>query len=135
MILKLNDDDLTKIHFVARLLKKDLKYDYTHQQLAVKADISESKLRVAFKQVYNNTIHGFVTELRVEKAKEILETTGWSLDTVANHTGFKEPGRLIRTFKKNTGLTPLDWRLRYEDDHDGEDYRYLSFSQNLISSF
>jgi AraC-like DNA-binding protein len=107
----MKESDLEKIRLVAAILEKEHKYHYTHQQLALKVGTNESHLRVAFKQIYNITISAYLREIRVSKAKELLENTEWSLNTIASHIGFKDASIFIKNFKKSTGLTPLKWRV------------------------
>lgn len=102
--------DPEKIHQVATILEKEYKYHYTHQQLAFKIGTHESKLRVAFKQIYQCTIHEYLTRIRITKAKDLLLSTDWPLQTIATYCGFTNSSLLIRHFKKSTGLTPLQWK-------------------------
>jgi len=106
----MKESDLAKVHLVAKILQKEHKYHYTHQQLAQKVGTNESFLRVAFKQVYKTTINTFLREIRVSNAKDLLENTEWSLNTIASQVGFKNASIFIKNFKKSTGLTPLNWR-------------------------
>ena len=108
----MKESDLEKIHLVATILQKEHKYHYSHQQLALKVGTNESYLRVAFKQVYKTTINAFLREIRISKAKELLENTDWPLHTIASHVGFKDASIFIRNFKKSTGLTPLKWKQK-----------------------
>ncbi|HEY8896477.1 MAG TPA: helix-turn-helix transcriptional regulator [Niastella sp.] len=108
MSIKLND--LAKVKRVAAILKKEYKYHYTHQQLALKVGTNESQLRVAFKQVYKTTINTYLRDIRVTKAKELLENTQLPLHMVAAQTGFNDASVFIKNFKKSTGWTPVKWR-------------------------
>lgn len=108
--MSLSESDCEKMRLVAVFLEKNYKYHYTHQQLASKVGTNESKLRVGFKKVYNCTIHQYVTELRVNRVKELLLTTDWSLRMIACHSGFKDSSILIKNFRKSTNLTPLEWK-------------------------
>jgi AraC family transcriptional activator of pyochelin receptor len=108
----LKESDLEKMRLVAAILEKDCKYHYTHRQLAFKVGTNESKLRVGFKQLYNCTIHEYLTAFRITKVKEMLHANDWPLQVIATHSGFKNPSILIRNFKKSTGLTPLEWKAK-----------------------
>lgn len=108
--MSMKESNLIKIHLVAAFLQREYKYHYTHQQLALKVGTNESHLRVAFKQVYNTTINAFLREIRISKAKELLENTEWPLYMIAVHVGFKDASIFIKNFKKSTGFTPVKWR-------------------------
>ena len=52
---------------------------------------------------------GYISEVRTEKAKDLLagEIT---IAEVAKQAGFRDSAALIRTFKKNVGMTPGQYR-------------------------
>lgn len=50
----------------------------------------------------------------MEKAKELLRDTDLKVNEIAAEVGY-QPSYLIRVFKKNTGVTPGQYR---EDIHD-----------------
>ena len=108
--MSIKASDLIKVQQVAAILEKEYKYHYTHQQLALKVGTNESHLRVVFKQAYTITISAYLREIRVTKAKELLENTELPLHTIAACIGFKDASIFIKNFKKCTGCTPLKWR-------------------------
>ena len=110
--MELKESEYIKIRLVAAILEKDFKYHYTHRQLASKVGTNESKLRVGFKQLYNCTIHEYITAFRVGRVKELLLSTDWPLEMIAAHSGFKNSCVLIKNFKKSTSLTPLVWKAK-----------------------
>ena len=105
-----NANNLEKVKRVVAILEKEYKYHYTHEQLALKVGTDESCLRIAFKQVYETTIDEYLHEIRVAKAKELLEMTHLPVHTIAATTGFTDASAFIKDFKKSTGSTPLKWR-------------------------
>lgn len=55
----------------------------------------------------------YVQSLRVEEAKQLLETTGDATDAVAQSVGYEEPACFRRLFKRLTGVTPAAYRRRF----------------------
>jgi LacI family transcriptional regulator len=51
-----------------------------------------------------------VTRLRVQRAKELLRETSWSLAEIAERTGFKYGEYLHPAFTQQTGVTPGTYR-------------------------
>ena len=51
--------------------------------------------------------------LRIEKARELLETTKTPITQVANDVGYEDPASFRVTFSKLTGLSPSDYRKRF----------------------
>ena len=49
---------------------------------------------------------------RMEKAKELLHTTEETISRIAAKVGYNDEGYFITAFKKETGCSPADFRLR-----------------------
>jgi transcriptional regulator GlxA family with amidase domain len=55
----------------------------------------------------------YVHSLRVEEAKQILETEKLSVDEVGHHVGYEDPAYFHRLFKRKVGLTPARYRRKF----------------------
>jgi transcriptional regulator GlxA family with amidase domain len=55
----------------------------------------------------------YVQSLRIEEAKQMLETTGIPTDRVGREVGYEEPAFFRRLFKRKTGTTPARYRQRF----------------------
>lgn len=108
--INLTIEDVEKLHMVKAVLEERYFNHFTHQDLAQMVGTNESKLRVGFKQLHNCTIYDFQTAVRIEKAKEMLENTEFSLKLIAIRVGLDQ-SNLVKTFKKATGFTPRQWRM------------------------
>lgn len=66
-----------------------------------------------FKQATGYTPVDYVQTLRIEEAKQMLETTGEATDAVAHMVGYEDPAFFRRLFKRRTGVTQARYRQRY----------------------
>lgn len=107
--MSLNQNDYKIIEQVTAFLEKEYMQYHTHAKLANDFFITERRLRRIFKLVTGKTINGFLTEVRVRKAKEYLSNTMDPVKTIARNVGL-DIRSLEKHFKKCTGMTPLDWR-------------------------
>jgi AraC-like DNA-binding protein len=82
---------------------------YTIHLLARQVGTNENKLKICFKLIYKETIHSFVTMVRIEKAKELLEFTDLPVKMIAYKLGL-DHSNLTKQFKRFTGFTPRQWR-------------------------
>jgi transcriptional regulator GlxA family with amidase domain len=55
----------------------------------------------------------YVQSLRIEEAKQIMETSDLTLDDVGAKVGYTEPAAFRRLFKRTTGITPQQYRQRF----------------------
>lgn len=74
--------------------------------------MSPDYLSYIFHQKFNRTLNAYITEMRIDKAKELLIRTNWSLDIIAEKTGFSGSSYFHKQFKKVTSMTPSQFRLQ-----------------------
>lgn len=55
----------------------------------------------------------YVLSLRMEEAKQMLETSDGPIDDVATEIGYTEPAAFRRIFKRATGISPLQYRQKF----------------------
>ena len=110
--MKLSNNDLHKIAQVKVILEKEYKCAATQAELARRVNTNESKLRKGFKLVNNKTIYEYLVGVRIEKAKEMLETTDEPVKVVAVKVGY-DVSNLVKQFKKTTGMAPMEWRKKF----------------------
>lgn len=83
----------------------------TLEEMAKACNMSLSGFRRAFMESYQQSPGAYLTNLRLEKAKEFL-LLGYTLEEVAQLTGFGDVNYFIRYFHRKTGVTP--GRFRYQ---------------------
>lgn len=66
-----------------------------------------------FRQAIGETPLGHLQSLRVERAKLLLETTGLTVDAIAERIGYDDLSTLRRLFKRKTGLSPREYQRRF----------------------
>lgn len=94
--------------------------DHRLAQLAKRATVSERHLRRMFADQTGTTPARFVERIRVEAARERLESTPTPIETVAATCGFGSPETMRRAFLRVLGVGPSDYRARFRstDDHE-----------------
>lgn len=76
--------------------------------------LPERTLKRRFKAATGYAPVEYVQALRIEEAKQLLETTAEPTDTVARRVGYEDPTFFRRLFKRRTGVTPARYRQRYQ---------------------
>ena len=79
-------------------------------QLCKELSISTSYFSVIFKKHTGKTFLEYLTEKRMEKAKELLRTTHLKTYEVAEKVGYQDPHYFSLLFRKTVGLTPTAYR-------------------------
>jgi len=52
--------------------------------------------------------------MRIEKAKKLLSSTNMKLSTIAMEIGYNEPNYFSHVFRKVEGITPKEFRSRFQ---------------------
>lgn len=83
------------------------------QDYADMCHLSVSRFSHRFKEFFGEAPHSYLNRLRVEKAKQILCDTDYSMSEVAELVGFSDQNYFARIFKKYTGIPPLRYAKEY----------------------
>ena len=75
--------------------------------------LSEKYISRYFKEHFHITISQYVTYLRLEHAKQLLQDTDIPVTEVAMQSGYQNVSYFIRSFKKTYGMSPLKYRNKY----------------------
>ncbi len=72
--------------------------------------LSNNHFCTVFSQEMGITFTEYLTGLRLSRAKELLRTTSLRSSDIAYQVGYNDPHYFSYLFKKNTGMTPRDYR-------------------------
>jgi transcriptional regulator GlxA family with amidase domain len=91
-------------------LKRDYLLPNPLQSAIVEAAIPERTLKRRFKTATGLSLIEYVQNLRIERAKALLETTRQAVDDIAAAVGYENPSFFRRLFKRRCGLAPAEYR-------------------------
>jgi two-component system, response regulator YesN len=84
--------------------------ELTLNEVAAQANLSASHFSYVFSQETRQTFKEYLTEIRILKAKELLRMTALRSAAIAYQVGYNDPHYFSSVFKKNTGLSPIQFR-------------------------
>ena len=79
-------------------------------RLASHVNVSPNHLSTIFSQQTGQTFIKYLTEYRMDKAKEMLRCTNMRSSEISEAVGYKDPHYFSYMFKKTTGMTPTNYR-------------------------
>jgi AraC family transcriptional regulator len=80
------------------------------REIAVEVGVHPTYLAASFQKHFGVSVGEFVRLRRIEQARGMLSHTEQPLSEVALLLGFSDQSHFCRTFKKQTGLSPLEYR-------------------------
>jgi two-component system response regulator YesN len=75
-------------------------------------DISPYYFSKLFKEETGENFIEYLTNIRIEKAKQLLQNKEVSIKNICVETGYSDPNYFSRIFKKQVGITPTEYRDR-----------------------
>jgi transcriptional regulator GlxA family with amidase domain len=94
-------------------LNAELHRDIGVAELAQAVGTSDRSLLRHFRQHHGTTPQQHIQHLRVERAKALLETTHLSFEEIVERCGYSDAASFRRLFKRDTAMTPADYRERF----------------------
>jgi transcriptional regulator GlxA family with amidase domain len=85
----------------------------TVEQLASTLALSRRNLERRFKKATANTVVEYIQRVKIEAAKICLETSRENISEVMYKVGYNDTKAFRTTFKKITGLSPIQYRNKY----------------------
>jgi len=85
----------------------------TVDQLADTLALSRRNLERRFKKATANSIVEYIQRVKIEAAKMSLETSRENVNEVMYNVGYTDPKAFRTTFKRITGLSPVQYRSKY----------------------
>ncbi|WP_185897225.1 response regulator [Paenibacillus zeisoli] len=84
--------------------------EITLQHIADRFFISRENVSRKFKQVSSENLSDYLSNLRIDKAKQLLKNSDLRLSQISTMVGFQDEKYFSRVFKKVTGMTPRAYR-------------------------
>lgn len=104
---QLNHSDQEKIHHAASVIRHNLEKPFTIVELSRVVGINQTKLKYGFKTVFNNTVFGYLQDIRMHQAKKYLLDTQMSIQEIAMRVGYQNMSNFSAAFKKHFGVSPI----------------------------
>ena len=82
--------------------------------MVARSGLPERSFKRRFRSATGFTPVAYVQTLRIEEAKQQLETSDWPTEQVGAAVGYEDPAFFRRLFKRHTGITPARYRQRFK---------------------
>ncbi len=105
---------------ILNYMKQNYRKELTLNQVAENLYLSPGYLGKLLKEATGMNFTEYLTGLRIQRAKELLEDTEQSVGEISEAVGYKDPNYFIKVFKKVTDSTPQRYRkkIRWEAQYE-----------------
>lgn len=107
------DHDDEQIRKAQEFIEANFQEKITVDQLASRFAIGRRNLERRFKKATSNTVVEYIQRVKMEAAKINLESSRENVNEVMYKVGYTDTKAFRNTFKRITGLSPLQYRIRY----------------------
>jgi AraC family transcriptional regulator, melibiose operon regulatory protein len=99
-----------KVEQIAHYLVENYTEDWTVRDAAIAAGLHPNYAMALFRRTYGISMSGYVTQLRVALAQQLLVNSEMDVLQVGYESGFGSTSRYYAAFKEITGQTPFAFR-------------------------
>ncbi|MFC6323289.1 bifunctional transcriptional activator/DNA repair enzyme AdaA [Companilactobacillus baiquanensis] len=108
--IKLSDNEW--ILQIESYLKNNFKQKITLNKIAEDCHSSPYYLQRTFKKIVKKTPLSYLSDVRLNYAKELLTNTNLTINNISLESGFSSDTYFMTFFKKELGLTPSEYRKK-----------------------
>ena len=116
-----NTDRYGRMRKVAAFIAENYAKKLQLSELAAIAGMSESRFKHVFARTFATTPGRYVTTIRLNAARRLLEETDDLLADIATATGFFDQSHMTRAFKAIRDVTPGEYRRQHRSIGVGDD--------------
>ena len=108
----LNDEEtVRKIKNAKEYLLKQMDAPPGLKELAKISGLNEFQLKAGFKEVYGNTVYGYLLDQKMDQARTLLDSGKFQVNEVAYKMGYANTSHFIAAFRKKFGVTPKKYLM------------------------
>jgi AraC-like DNA-binding protein len=107
----LNSQDIQTIYQIKEQMLERLESPPAITDLAIKANMSPTKLKRLFRQIFGDSIFSYYQTFRMNEAAHLLKEGKLSVSEVGYQLGFANLSHFTRVFKNHTGFRPKEFSV------------------------
>lgn len=107
----IDEDNVMKIRKAKDIIISNLAEPPGLQELSDQVGLNLKKLKMGFKQIYGDTVYGFLFEYKMEYARKLLDSGSYNVNEVGLKIGYSTGSHFIAAFKKKFATTPKKYLM------------------------
>lgn len=109
-LIKLTSSDIESLQKARDILLKQYNNPPSIQSLSKMVYLNEQKLKAGFLKQYHTSIGKYTLQIKMSVAANLLATTDFNVEEIAQKVGYNYSGNFSKAFKKIYGKSPLQFK-------------------------
>ena len=107
----IDEDNVLKIKKAKEIIISNMAEPPGLQELADEIGLNLKKLKMGFKQIYGDTVYGFLFDYKMDYARKLLDSGSYNVNEVGLKIGYSTGSHFIAAFKKKFATTPKKYLM------------------------
>ena len=107
----IDEENVLKIKKAKEIMISNMAEPPGLEELSEQVGLSLKKLKMGFKQIYGDTVDGFLFEYKMDYAQQLLDSGSYNVNEVGLKIGYSTGSHFIAAFKKKFGTTPKKYLM------------------------
>jgi AraC-like DNA-binding protein len=107
----IDEENVMKIRQAKEIILSNISEPPGLQELADKVGLNLKKLKMGFKQIYGDTVYGFLFDYKMDYARKLLDSGSYNVNEVGLKIGYSTGSHFIAAFKKKYATTPKKYLM------------------------
>ena len=113
------------VHMAKRYIHEHYKEKLTLSDIADYLKISPGYLSTSFSNYMNQTVSDYIARVKIEHAKELIDSGQYLIYEIANQLGFENAYYFSKVFKKVTGISPKNYECRHKLNQSEKNHKNI----------
>ena len=107
----IDEENVLKIKKAKEIIIANMAEPPGLQELADQIGLNIKKLKMGFKQIYGDTVYGFLFDYKMDYARQLLDSGSYNVNEVGLKIGYSTGSHFIAAFKKKFATTPKKYLM------------------------
>jgi AraC-like DNA-binding protein len=107
----IDEENVVKIKKAKEIIINNMAEPPGLEELAEQVGLSLKKLKMGFKQIYGDTVYGFLLDYKMDYARQLLDSGSYNVNEVGLKIGYSTGSHFIAAFKKKFATTPKKYLM------------------------
>lgn len=107
----IDEENVLKIKKAKEIIIANMAEPPSLEELSNQIGLNLKKLKMGFKQIYGDTVYGFLFDYKMDHARQLLDSGSYNVNEVGLKIGYSTGSHFIAAFKKKFGTTPKKYLM------------------------